>query len=167
MIAFDPTEASKVCSELDIEEVVRIAYLEPDYLPEAKAIALRELDRRGIPRDRDDLINRVRANIDFTRQATEMMTYDNIAKAHRIEQRIAEVILIGALWIIALIGPITLRSWESLSIDWLRMTLFATWVGVAVYAVWKRRKGKHRLFNLVVIVPAALLLVGLAYRVSK
>lgn len=36
-LAFDPVAAAKTYAGMDTEELIRIAYLEPDYVPEAKA----------------------------------------------------------------------------------------------------------------------------------
>lgn len=167
MTAFDPTEAAESYLTLDTEELVRIAYLEPDYLPEAKAIALRELDRRRIPRNNAELIDRVRADIAFRRDSAEMLMYDNFAKADRLERRIGAVILTGALWVFALIAPAYLRDVESLSIDWKVVTLSLIWLLAAIFATRKRSRGEPLLFYVVVVVPAALFILGSAYQFYK
>jgi len=60
MVGFDATEVKKRYAAMSTEDLVSVAYIEEGYLPEAKAIALRELDKRGVPEGRDGLIARVR-----------------------------------------------------------------------------------------------------------
>lgn len=47
MTAFNSNEAAERFAQFDPVERANIAYLDPNYLPEAKELAERELGRRG------------------------------------------------------------------------------------------------------------------------
>lgn len=49
MTNFDPTVAQYAFAEKETDELIRIAFLEPDFVPAAVGLARKELARRGIP----------------------------------------------------------------------------------------------------------------------
>jgi hypothetical protein len=101
-LAFDPVAAAQTYAGMDTEELVRIAYLEPDYVAEAKALALRELDKRGVPADPKKLIRQVRDEIRDNAGAAHRLTAANIEQARKLEFRFVVGLLIFVLWLAAL-----------------------------------------------------------------
>jgi hypothetical protein len=167
MTAFDPTEAAQAYADLETDELVRIAYLEPNYLPEAKAIAMRELSGRGVPENPSQLIEHVRLDCENRRHAEEMLTYHNMARMDRVKGQLHSVALIGATWIAALILPTTLTDWQTFSNDWKALALASVWVFFAIDAIRRKSRGAPRRFYLIVVIPLALFAVGLAFRMYR
>jgi hypothetical protein len=162
-LAFDPGAAAQTYADMDTEELVRIAYLEPDYVSEAKALALRELDKRGVPRDRKKLIRQVRDEIRDRARASESSNAKNLEQFQALKFRIAAGSLIGGLWVAALFAPTVLKDLNKSS-DGAGVVLLGVWAIAVVDAVRKARRGVRRQLYLVVIVPAILLVVGVAIR---
>jgi hypothetical protein len=92
MAAFDSTETAQTYSNLEVEELVRIAYLDPNYLEEAKMLAWKELDRRGIPKERSSLIEQMRLHFDHVRESTEAADYESVARIERLLGATADVV---------------------------------------------------------------------------
>jgi hypothetical protein len=89
------------------------SYLERDYLPEAKALTLRELDDRGVPKNRKNLIRQVRDEIEIRAHASQRLSNHNVERFQTLKFRIAAGLLIAALWITALVAPTTVEEWSS------------------------------------------------------
>ena len=98
---------------METEELVRIAYLEPDYVPEAKALAVRELDKRGVPENRDRLIRQVRDENRERARAAKRQSARNVEQARALEFRFGAGMLIGLLWFAALLAPSMLKDMSS------------------------------------------------------
>jgi hypothetical protein len=158
-LAFDPVAAAHAYAEMETEELIRIAYLEPDYVPEAKALVLRELDMRGIPENRKNLIRQVRDEIRDRARASERLTAKNLKQGQALKFRLAAGSLICALWFAALFAPWMLKKWSS-STDGAGLFLLGVWAIAVVDAIRKLRRGLRRQFHFVVVVPCALLVVG-------
>ena len=61
---FDPKAAKAEFSRKEAEELVRIAFLEPDYLQEARGLAEQELAKRGIAgADRQLIVKRLKEDM--------------------------------------------------------------------------------------------------------
>jgi hypothetical protein len=165
-LAFDPVAAAQTYAGMDTEELVRIAYLEADYVPEAKALALRELDKRGVPANPKELIRQVRDEVRDRAGAAERMTAANIEQAHGLEFRLVVGLLILALWFAALFAPIVIKQARN-STDGAVFLLLGGWAIAVVYAVRKARRGKRRPLYLVVVIPAVLLVTGIIFRMVK
>lgn len=165
-LTFDPVAAAKAYAGMDTEELVRIAYLEPDYVPEAKALALRELDNRGIPGNRKNLIRQVRDEIRGRDRASERRSAKNFEQLQTLKFRIAAGSLICGLWFIALFAPAMIEEWSKTA-DGAGFFLLGVWAIAAIDAVRKARRGTRRQLYLVVVVPVILLLVGITIRLVK
>ena len=164
--AFDPASAAKDYAAMETEELVRIAYLEPDYVPEAKASAVRELDRRGVPYDRKSLIREVRAEIEDRAIAAQRQSSRNMEQAQRVQARFAFGVLILGLWCFALIVPIKQTNWRQ-SPDAVGWLLLLAWAVAVVDAVRKARRGMRRQLYFVLVIPVALFLLGTAMRLLR
>jgi hypothetical protein len=162
-IAFDPVAAAQAYAAMETEELVRIAYLEPDYVPEAKALASRELDKRGVPKNRKSLIRQVRGEIRDRARASERQLDKNFDQVQSIKFRIAAGFLICGLWLVALFAPTTLKEWSSAA-DGAGLFLLGVWALAVIDAIRKLRRGLRRQFYLVVVIPAVLLVVGVTVR---
>jgi hypothetical protein len=68
---FDPESAKAAYAQKESDELVRIAFLEGEYLEEAKRLAKGELARRGQSQVDSETVERVRADIE--RQRTEKL----------------------------------------------------------------------------------------------
>jgi hypothetical protein len=165
-LAFDPVAAAKTYAGMDTEELVRIAYLEPDYVPEAKSLALRELDKRGIPGNRKNLIRQVRDEIRGRERASERLSAESFGQLQTLKFRIAAGSLICGLWFVALFAPAMVKEWSNTA-DGAGLLLLGVWAIAVVDAVGKARRGARRQLYLVVVVPAILLLVGVTIRLVK
>jgi hypothetical protein len=162
-LAFDPVAAAQTYAAMETEELVRIAYLEPDYVPEAKALALRELDKRGVPEDRKNLIRQVRGELRDRARALERQSAKNFHQGQVLQFRIAAGSLIGALWVAALFMPSMLKEWN-VSVDGAGFFFLGVWVIAVIDAIRKLRRGLRRQFYLIVVIPAVLLVVGVTVR---
>lgn len=165
-LAFDPVAAAKTYAGMDTEELIRIAYLEPDYVPEAKALALRELDNRGIPGNRKNLIRQVRDEIRGRDRASERLSAKNFEQLQTLKFRIAAGSLICGLWLVALFAPAMVREWSKTA-DGASFFLLGVWAIAVVDAVRKARRGARHQLYLIVVIPAILLLVGVTIRLVK
>jgi hypothetical protein len=165
-LAFDPVAAAQTYAGMDTEELVRIAYLEPDYVAEAKALALRELDKRGVPANRKELIRQVRDEIRDNAGAAQRMTAANLEQARRLELRLVAGMLIFVLWLAALFAPIVIKEARN-STDGAVFLLLGGWAIAVVYAIRKARRGKRRQLYLVVVIPALLFVAGVVIRMVK
>lgn len=161
--AFDPVTAAQTYAEMETEELVRIAYLEPNYVPEAKALAMRELDKRGVSEDREGLIRQVRDENKERAEALELHRYEKAARWEDLELRLLGGMLIGSLWLGALLAPSIYEDW-SRSGSAAGFVLLAGWAIAVVYAVRKLLRGLRRPFYLVVVIPGGLFVVGVALR---
>ncbi len=84
MTAFDPSEAAKTYKELPAEELALIAFVDPDYLPEAKQLAIAELDRRGLAGSNRDLIARAHRELEVRKQLRAAECFSSrIERMHR------------------------------------------------------------------------------------
>jgi hypothetical protein len=148
---------------METEELVRIAYLEPDYVPEAKALAVRELDKRGVPENRDRLIRQVRDENRERARAAKRQSARNVEQARALEFRFGAGMLIGLLWFAALLAPSMLKDMSS-SENGTGLFLLGIWAIAVVDAVRKWRRGLRRQLYLVVLIPGVLLVLGIAIR---
>jgi hypothetical protein len=146
---------------------VNIAYLDPGYLPEAKEIAVRELDRRGVLGDMARLVDRARSEMEHRKHTTELATHENIDKLRRWEWKIGGAVLIVALWSFALIAPTMLETWKFSSIDWKVLALFGLWAFFTIKAINNYRSGQRGQLYLIVLIPALLFLLSLIYRMAS
>jgi hypothetical protein len=165
-LAFDPVAAAQTYASMDTEELVRIAYLEPDYVAEAKALALRELDKRGVPANPKKLIRQVRDEIRDNAGAAHRLTAANIEQGRRLELRFVAGMLILVLWLAALFAPIVIKEARN-STDGAVFLLLGGWAIAVVVAVRKAWRGKRRQLYLVVVIPAVLLVAGIIFRMVK
>jgi hypothetical protein len=64
-MSFDPEAAKDLYSRNEPEELVRIALLESDYLPQARRLAEQELEKRGISdTDRHLIVERLKKEME-------------------------------------------------------------------------------------------------------
>lgn len=161
--AFDPVAAAETYADMETEELVRIAYLEPDYLPEAKALAMQELDKRGVPANRESLIRQVRDERIERADALERRREEKSQHADLLQYRIVAGTLIGGLWFVALLAPSLLKEWTT-SRNVAGLILLGGWAIAIVGAVRKWRRGSRRQFYLVVLTPGVLFVLGVAIR---
>jgi hypothetical protein len=161
--AFDPVAAAQTYAAMETEELVRIAYLEPDYVPEAKALAVRELDKRGVAENRESLIRQVRDENMERAHAVEMHSARKFQQAHALELRLIAGMLIGFLWFAALLAP-SIQKDLSRSGNGLWFVVLSVWAIAIVDGVRKWRRGLRRQLYLVAIIPGALFVVGVAFR---
>lgn len=95
------------------------------------------------------------------------MDADAIAyeKQARWREMIGMTVLVGAVWVVALIAPIVF-SWQDLSFDWMSALLAAIWIAAVIDAIRQARRGDSLRLKLFVIWPGILFLVSLACRMS-
>jgi len=167
MASFDPIEGEKRCAELPLTELVRIAYLDDDYLPEAREIALRELDKREVPQGRDELISQVRRQLEKLENARDeaRSVADRVTRERmdRFQARIVVALLVLALWCVAFFAPLNYDR-ERYEFGGVDVALLAGWVFLVLVAIWKYRQGKPLWIYAVLVVPAGLFVLGLALR---
>src|SRR5262245_2082780 len=106
MTAFDPAEAEKAYAEMQLAELVCIAYLDDGYLPEARSIATRELDRRGVPPDRAALIEQTRRELEERKQAAAREPEAIYERSERFKNWIAIFTGLAALWVMSFVAPL-------------------------------------------------------------
>ena len=73
MAGFDPIAAQPAYAEKDTDELIRIAFFEPDFLPDAIDLARRELSSRGITGNDHDQVKRVENEVVEDRLDTERL----------------------------------------------------------------------------------------------
>jgi len=163
MTAFDPSEAAGAYAELQITDLVAIAYLDEGYLPEAKGLAVRELEKRGVAQKKDELIVQARADLEERRRWVEDARYAASANHDRIRQKISVFALIAILWIFALLTPAFIADKRG-SMDSVLILLGLGWAISVLVAIKRARDGNRRLIYQVLVVPVVLAIVGAAIR---
>jgi hypothetical protein len=162
---FDPQVAASRYAEMETDELVNIAFLDPNYLAEAKLLAKSELSRRGTTRIDDQFLNGVRSRIEEAKESRKQAEYDSLASMQRHTQKAREIFLIGALWVVAPLIPTFLSNDGHFEFDWMVAAMAAMWAIVSFFAVRNARSGRPRLLYLVVVIPASLLLLSIIFRV--
>ena len=166
MTAFDPIAAAVAYAELDTVELVNIAYLDPGFLPEAKDLAVRELNKRGVLGEKEELIKTVRREMDFRAQAATQQQYENLGEMERFKQKTREVMLISGLWVFALIAPWQL-PWKVTSVNWIVLLLFGFWLFYVVAAFRKYKNTGRRILFYIVVAPMALFGASMLFKMAK
>lgn len=160
MTVFDPRAAAAAYAEEDTDELVNVAFLDPNFLPEAKELALRELNKRGALKNKAAAIDRARREMAYRAQAVEQAAYYSVEKAQRFDQKFREAGFIGALWVLAFFGPLIITR-HGFRPDWMTLVILAFWLFFVIDAIRKYRKsGRRSSIVYVVVVPAALFAVG-------
>lgn len=164
MSAFNASAAAERYAEMDEAELVNIAYLDSNYLPQAKELAVRELKKRGVTADKV-VLGQARREMQFRKDAVTQKGYESIDRMHAFNQKTREVMLLIGLWGFALFAPMTME-WNAASINWMALILMGAWAVSVVDAVRKYRStGRKRLVYLVAV-PAVLGSVGLLVRLA-
>jgi hypothetical protein len=163
MTAFDLSEAAKTYEELPAEDLALIAFVDPDYLPEAKQLAITELNRRGLAGNMQDLVARAHREVEFRKQLHVDADAISHEKQDRLREMLATAVLIGIVWMFALVAPFVF-SWQDLSFDWMAALLVIIWIAVVIDAIRKARRGDRLRLQLFLIWPGILLLISLACR---
>lgn len=160
-----PGEAVKAYAALPVEQLVVIAYLDDDYLPEARELARTELDKRGLPADRQELIARVRHEQEQRKVDAESADRATPRRAEQVHERIALVVLVLLVWGAALVVPI---NWDGdrYEIGSMDMVLCAAWIFSVMMAIRKFRRGKSLMLYAVLVVPAFLFMIGVLWRLN-
>jgi hypothetical protein len=161
MTVFDTHAAAERYAELDESDLLNIAYLDSNYLPQAKELAVRELKKRGIVADKE-LLGQARREMDFRKDAVAQRTDENHGKAEAFKQNVREVGLLTGLWGFSLFAPMTMKS-NPPSIDWLALLLVGAWLMFVVDAMRKYRSTAGKRLVYLVAVPAVLCAIGLLF----
>lgn len=160
MTEFDPSAAAAAYAEKDTNELVNIAFLDPAFLPEAKDLALRELNKRGALQNKAAAINRARREMAYRAQAVEQTAYYGIEKAQLFNQKFREATFIGAIWALAFVGP-SMIAHHGFRPNWLMLVILVPWLFLVANAIRNYRKfGRRSSIVYVVVVPVALFAVG-------
>ena len=155
---FDPNAAKPGFAQWDTNDLIRIAFLEPTYIDEAKELAKQELARRGLHEVDSQHIERVRIELEGREAALKQADLESSYNANRILDNLREGILVVALWGAALFAPDYLADLKVS--DWRIWFFGAIWVVVAYRSIQDARQGKRWRLYAVVVVPLALLIVS-------
>ncbi len=160
MTVFDPRAAAVAYAEKDTDELVIIAFLDPNFLPEAKDLALRELNKRGALKNKAAAIDRARRQMAYSAQAVEQAAYYSAEKTQRFNEKFREAAFIGAIWVLAFVGP-SIITHHGFRPDWSTLVILAFWLFFVIDAIRNCRKsGRRSSIVYVVVVPVALFALG-------
>jgi len=159
MVAFDRSDAEQIYRDLSPEELVVIASTDSGYLPEARNLAIAELERRGLGASRDELTARGRREIEYRQQRrdeAEMVAHERRNKAR---ETLGDVFLIMMLWTFAAVAPFG-DFGSGHSPGWMEVALAGVWVFFVIDAIRKAMRGDRLRLYLVVIGPICLFLIS-------
>jgi hypothetical protein len=127
---FDPKAAKAEFSRKEAEELVRIAFLEPDYLQEARSLAEQELAKRGIAgADRQLIVKRLKEDM----QDAETERWENASFAYEIPSPLLNLTFAQKRWISAILGVLPAIAVASVKLGWNLFFGYDRWVAVASF----------------------------------
>ena len=122
---FDPKAAKELYSQKEDEELVRIALLEPDYLPEARTLAEQELKRRGIEdSDQQLILERLKAED----EDAETERWENSSLAYEIQKPLLDLTFRQKRIISGLLSASALFGFASAEFGWNLFFGYDRWV---------------------------------------
>ena len=162
--AFNSQAAAERYAQFDTVELANIAYLDPNYLPEAKKLAERELARRGALRNKASLLEQARQEMAYRASAMEQANYATLERGLRFKLAVWRGGMIACLWVFAFIAPLGL-PWKFRSTDWVLLLPIGVWLFSVVDAARKYETSGRRSLVLLAYIPAALFFVSWLIRV--
>lgn len=143
----------------DTLDLANIAYLDPNYLPEAKELAKREFERRGALLNGTALLEKARQEMARRACLNEQATYASLERAESLKLAVYRGSLIGCLWTFALIAPLA-TPWKFGSTGWVPLAIAGIWLLAVVDAVRKYETTGRRRLVFVAYIPAVLFAVS-------
>lgn len=165
MTAFDPKAAATIYAGLDTSDLANIAYIDENYLPDAKELAVRELKNRGALTDKAALIEEARRELAFRREAAEQVGDGRHHQMARLREKTMAFMMVPGLWGFALIAPTAVAE-DVTSMGWTGALLAGFWLFHVIRAVRSYTTDGRRLLVYIVVVPAILSVVGWIFRLG-
>jgi len=138
---FDPEAAKDLYSQKRSEELVRIALLEPEYLPEARSLAEQELTRRQISdADRQVILERLKEND----EEAETDLFTKASLAYEIPNPLLNLTYARKRIIWIILGTLPVIGTASAELGWNLFFGYDRWVaalGFAAFVVFGYRVG--------------------------
>jgi hypothetical protein len=156
---FNSQSIAERYAQFDTLELANIAYLDPNYLPQAKELAERELERRGALLNKASLLEQARQEMRYREGMTEQATYASLERGERLKFAVWRGGSIACLWMFALIAPVAIPRTFGAT-DWVLLVPLGIWIFAIVDAVRKYETTGRRSLVFVAYVPAVLCAFG-------
>jgi hypothetical protein len=159
MKGFDASATAAKYRDLDINELVKIAYMSDDYLVDAQEIAAREIERRQTGASKDVLVARARRQLKRDKRDRSISEHGGVVHNRQFREKFQVGILLVALWALSFVAYEFVDDlyWSR---DWYLIFVPAVWARNVYRGVQKARAGKPRQLILVGAVPVVLFIAG-------
>lgn len=154
---FDPQSAREAYAAKGSDELIAIAYLERDFVPEAKRLALDELARRGIDRVSDATLEQVRhvwdreRELDLDRRLADVES-EEVMPAWRqrlrralVPYRTGMLIVVGIVFAVAMVSSFSTNELMGLTAKQRRSIAIVAGLLALIFLSPSREECKQRL----------------------